>query len=121
MARALSNQVKIDQILPFLSTALTSSAPEYVIIRFNFSNCPSLIRFGRDRILKFRMAWFIGQWVSADEDSALLPIIWNALTHLLSDRSEGSDVAVRLSAATAIKQSVDVRMGFRICEETCTH
>lgn len=28
MARALSNQVKIDQILPFLSTALMSSAPE---------------------------------------------------------------------------------------------
>ncbi|KAI5451703.1 hypothetical protein NCC49_001352 [Naganishia albida] len=89
MARALSNQVKLDQILPFLSSALTSSVPE-------------------DRILKYRMAWFIGQWVSADEDSALLPIVWNGLTHLLSDRGEGSDIAVRLSAAQAIKQSVDL-------------
>lgn len=59
--------------------------------------------------MKYRIACFIGQWVSADEDSALLPIIWNALTHLLSDRGEGSDIAVRLAAATAIKQSVDVR------------
>lgn len=56
------------------------------------------------------MAWFIGQWVSADEDSALLPAIWNGLTHLLSYRGEGSDIAVRLSAALAIKQSVDVRI-----------
>lgn len=69
----------------------------------------SLARYARDRILKYRMAWFIGQWVSADEDSALLPIVWNGLTHLLSDRGEGSDIAVRLSAAQAIKQSVDVR------------
>ncbi|GHJ86997.1 hypothetical protein NliqN6_3399 [Naganishia liquefaciens] len=89
MARALANQVKLDQILPFLSTALTSNAPE-------------------DRIMKYRIACFIGLWVSADEDSALLPIIWNALTHLLGDRGEGSDIAVRLAAATAIKQSVDL-------------
>ncbi|KAJ9092442.1 hypothetical protein QFC21_006824 [Naganishia friedmannii] len=89
MSRALFSQVKIDQILPFLSTALSSDLPE-------------------DRILKYRMAWFIGQWVSADEDSALLPVIWNALTHLLSYRGEGSDIAVRLSAALAIKQSVDL-------------
>ena len=59
--------------------------------------------------MKYRIACFIGLWVSADEDSALLPIIWNALTHLLGDRGEGSDIAVRLAAATAIKQSVDVR------------
>lgn len=59
--------------------------------------------------MKYRIACFIGLWVSADEDSALLPIIWNALTHLLADRGEGSDIAVRLAAATAIKQSVDVR------------
>ncbi|WWC87587.1 uncharacterized protein L201_002477 [Kwoniella dendrophila CBS 6074] len=42
------------------------------------------------------------------EDTAKLPIVWQMLLHLLSERGESSDKAVQLSAAIAIKESVDL-------------
>ena len=63
----------------------------------------------RLRILKRRLAWLIGEWISAEEDSARLDIVWQILIHLLSERGESSDRAVNLAAATAIKEGVDVR------------
>jgi hypothetical protein len=60
------------------------------------------------RILKRRLAWLIGQWVTSDEESAKLDIVWQILTHLLADRSESTDRAVQLSAAVATKECVDV-------------
>ncbi|OCF78224.1 hypothetical protein I204_00161 [Kwoniella mangroviensis CBS 8886] len=60
------------------------------------------------RIAKRRVAWLIGEWVSADEDAAKLPIVWQMLLHLLSERSEATDKAVQLSATIAIKECVDL-------------
>lgn len=36
------------------------------------------------------------------------PVIWEILVHLLQDRSHGSDTVVRLTAATALRECVDV-------------
>ncbi|WVQ94582.1 hypothetical protein IAU59_001662 [Kwoniella sp. CBS 9459] len=55
-----------------------------------------------------RVAWLIGEWVSADEECAKLPVVWQMLLHLLSERGESSDKAVQLTAAIAIKESVDL-------------
>lgn len=67
-----------------------------------------LLTSTRLRILKRRLAWLIGQWVTSDEESAKLDIVWQILTHLLADRSESTDRAVQLSAAVATKECVDV-------------
>ena len=61
------------------------------------------------RILKRRLAWLIGEWVSSDEECAKIPLVWQILVHLLAERGESSDMAVRLTAAIAFKNCVDVR------------
>ncbi|KAE8540692.1 hypothetical protein D1P53_003056 [Cryptococcus gattii VGV] len=60
------------------------------------------------RITKRRVAWLIGEWMSGDEESAKLHIVWQLLLHLLSERGDASDRAVNLSAAVAIKECVDL-------------
>lgn len=62
----------------------------------------------RHRILKRRLAWLIGHWVAAEEECVKLPLVWQILVHLVAERGEASDMAVRLTAAVAIKESVDV-------------
>ncbi|WVQ83491.1 hypothetical protein IAT38_005632 [Cryptococcus sp. DSM 104549] len=60
------------------------------------------------RIVKRRVAWLVGEWVSADEECAKLGMVWQVLLHLLGERGESSDAAVRLSAAIAVKECVDL-------------
>ncbi|OWZ26235.1 hypothetical protein C361_07067 [Cryptococcus neoformans Tu259-1] len=60
------------------------------------------------RIVKRRVAWLIGEWMSGDEESAKLHIVWQLLLHLLSERGNASDRAVNLTAAVAIKECVDL-------------
>lgn len=60
------------------------------------------------RILKRRVAWLIGQWVYSDEECVKLPLVWQILLHLLSERGESTDMAVHLTAAVSIKECVDV-------------
>ncbi|ODN87082.1 hypothetical protein L198_07084 [Cryptococcus wingfieldii CBS 7118] len=60
------------------------------------------------RIVKRRVAWLIGEWVTADEDSAKLPVIWQMLMYLLSERGSSSDKAVNLTSAIAVKECVDL-------------
>ncbi len=63
----------------------------------------------RDRLLKRRIVWLIGQWVSAEEDCAQLPIIWQIMLHTMQEDGEATDIAVKLSAVVSIHQCVDVR------------
>ena len=72
----------------------------------------------RHRILKRRLAWLIGQWVSSDEDCAKLPFVWQILVHLLAERGEATDLAVNLSAAVAIKDCVDVSIPISVLRMT---
>ncbi|WVQ77454.1 hypothetical protein IAR50_007140 [Cryptococcus sp. DSM 104548] len=60
------------------------------------------------RIVKRRVAWLIGEWVTAEEDSAKLPVVWQMLMYLLSERSSSSDKAVNLTSAIAVKECVDL-------------
>ena len=65
-------------------------------------------------ILKRRIAWLIGQWVSSSMTSANNPTLWELLVHLLGDRSQGTDAVVRLTAVEALRQCVDVSAKFQI-------
>lgn len=60
--------------------------------------------------MKRRIAWLIGKWVSEDCASPANPLIWDVLVHLLKDRGPSTDTVVRLTAATALKDCMDVRI-----------
>lgn len=42
------------------------------------------------------------------------PNVWDILLHLLRDRGPGTDSVVRLTAATALRECVDVRFFLHI-------
>ncbi|KAI0320679.1 ARM repeat-containing protein [Amylostereum chailletii] len=58
-------------------------------------------------ILKRRIVWLIGRWLADDCASTQDVRIWQILVHLLTNRDQGTEV-VRLTAASALKQCVDV-------------
>ncbi|KII94850.1 hypothetical protein PLICRDRAFT_47858 [Plicaturopsis crispa FD-325 SS-3] len=62
-------------------------------------------------IIKRRIAWLIGKWVSDLGSSADNPLVWKVLLHLLQDRSQGTDAVVRLTAAAALGECVN-SLGF---------
>jgi hypothetical protein len=64
--------------------------------------------FDSHRILKRRLAWLIGEWVSSDEDCVKIPLVWQILVHLLGEEGESTDMAVRLTAARALRDCADV-------------
>ncbi|KAF9464415.1 armadillo-type protein [Collybia nuda] len=59
-------------------------------------------------IIKRRIAWLIGKWVSESCISPNNPRIWEILTHLLKNRGPGTDSVVRLTAAVALKECLDI-------------
>lgn len=94
---------EVSTLTLFSSTLVPGSARVY--------RCTSLYTDSADdshRILKRRLAWLIGEWVGSDEECAKLPLVWQILVHLLGERGESSDMAVRLTAALALKECVDV-------------
>lgn len=58
-------------------------------------------------IIKRRIAWLIGKWVSEQCSTPNNPRIWQILLHLLKDRNPGTDTVVRLTAANAIRECID--------------
>ncbi|OCH87913.1 ARM repeat-containing protein [Obba rivulosa] len=58
-------------------------------------------------IIKRRIAWLIGKWVSEQCSSPNNRNIWEVLVHLLQDRGPGTDAVVRLTAAVALRECVD--------------
>ncbi|GLB33947.1 putative ARM repeat-containing protein [Lyophyllum shimeji] len=60
-------------------------------------------------IIKRRIAWLIGKWVSDSCTSPNNSRIWEILVHLLKDRGPGTDYVVRLTAVVALKECIDVR------------
>ncbi|PCH41237.1 ARM repeat-containing protein [Wolfiporia cocos MD-104 SS10] len=58
-------------------------------------------------ILKRRIAWIVGKWISDMSYPANDARIWQVLLYLLQDRGPGSDEVVRLTAALAVKDCVD--------------
>ncbi|EGN93009.1 hypothetical protein SERLA73DRAFT_116383 [Serpula lacrymans var. lacrymans S7.3] len=59
-------------------------------------------------IVKRRIAWLIGKWIGDMCSPANDPNIWEVLVHLLRDRGPGSDAVVRLTAAGALRECVDI-------------
>lgn len=59
-------------------------------------------------IIKRRIAWLIGKWISSSCSSPNNPRLWEILAFLLQDRGPGTDAVVRLTAAIAIRECVDV-------------
>lgn len=58
-------------------------------------------------IIKRRIAWLIGKWISDMCSPANDPNVWEILIHLLRDRGPGTDSVVRLTAATALRECID--------------
>lgn len=58
-------------------------------------------------IIKRRIAWLIGKWISDMCSPANDPNVWEILIHLLRDRGLGTDSVVRLTAATALRECID--------------
>ncbi|KZT12770.1 ARM repeat-containing protein [Laetiporus sulphureus 93-53] len=58
-------------------------------------------------ILKRRIAWLVGKWVSVDCCPANNALIWQILLYLLQDRGPGTDEVVRLTAAMALRECLD--------------
>ncbi|KAL7414820.1 armadillo-type protein [Mrakia frigida] len=91
LARSLvENQtIPLDQFLAALAGEAKSSSPDH-------------------RVLKRRIAWLVGELVDAHEDLASGPLPWELLLGLVQDHGESSDVGVRLTACTALKQAMDL-------------
>ncbi|PFH52845.1 hypothetical protein AMATHDRAFT_1887 [Amanita thiersii Skay4041] len=58
-------------------------------------------------IIKRRIAWLLGKWMSDSCASVKDPKVWEILAHLLKDRGAGTDTVVRLTAATALRECID--------------
>ncbi|KAJ7765016.1 armadillo-type protein [Mycena maculata] len=58
-------------------------------------------------IIKRRIAWLLGKWVSDECTSPANDLLWKVLIHLLSDRQAGSDAVVRMTAAIALRECID--------------
>ncbi|KAM6495766.1 Armadillo-type fold [Amanita muscaria] len=58
-------------------------------------------------IIKRRIAWLLGKWVSESCYTSKDPQIWSILVHLLQDRGPGTDTVVRLTASIALRECVD--------------
>ncbi|KAF8917892.1 armadillo-type protein [Mucidula mucida] len=57
-------------------------------------------------IIKRRIAWLIGKW-SQIVLNPNMPVAWQIIMHLMSDRGPGTDTVVRLTAAMALRECVD--------------
>jgi hypothetical protein len=62
----------------------------------------------RYRIIKRRIAWLIGKWVSEQCASPQNPRVWEVLVHLLQEEGSGTDTVVHVTAAAALCDCVDV-------------
>jgi hypothetical protein len=106
-AHRLKNEIPFDQ---WLQHTLAVEAKEPTNPRY----CPIspadhfLKRFNSYPIIKRRIAWLIGKWVSEECTPPTNPLIWDVLAHLIKDRGPSTDTVVRLTAATAIKDCMDV-------------
>ncbi|KAF9782921.1 ARM repeat-containing protein [Thelephora terrestris] len=58
-------------------------------------------------IIKRRVAWFIGKWISDECAPANDGRIWEILVHLLQARQSSTDMAVRLTAASALRMCIN--------------
>jgi len=80
------------------------SQPEVCIL---YCQVDTLSHFLSYTIIKRRVAWLIGKWVSEECYLANHPRIWEVLARLISPEIE---TVVRLTAAAALRDCVDVRL-----------
>lgn len=105
-AHRLKKEIPFNQ---WLQHTLAVEAKEPTNPRYDFNHLSlPLANYYSYPIIKRRIAWLIAKWVSEDCASPDNPLIWDVLVHLLSDRSSSTDTVVRLTAATALKDCIDV-------------
>ncbi|CAG7848308.1 SubName: Full=Uncharacterized protein {ECO:0000313/EMBL:CCA73991.1} [Serendipita indica DSM 11827] len=59
------------------------------------------------RIIKRRIAWLFGRWYAERSLSQSREKVYEILVHLISAQGEGSDLAIRLTAATALENCIN--------------
>lgn len=112
--------IRLKDTIPFqqwLETSLITEAqetsPTYVCFLLPCDNYLFLDHLSRYPIVKRRIAWLLGKLVADECLFANNPKLWQILVHLLQDQGPGSDAVVRLTAAIAMRDCVDV--GCRQC------
>jgi len=84
--------------------------PEYV--HLNRSSAHQLICvLPRYTIIKRRLAWLIGKWISEECGTPNDPKLWDVLSFLLSHEA---DTVVRLTAAAALRECVGVSVTYLV-------
>lgn len=77
-------------------------------------------------MVKRRIAWVISKWYSDKDVPATGGVIWEILRYLIQDQGEASDLVVRITAAIALGDCVDVRClnllseGYNHSHDLCT-
>ncbi|XP_051785651.1 importin-11 [Erpetoichthys calabaricus] len=61
------------------------------------------IKHNRYKLIRRRVIWLIGQWISVKFKSELRPLLYEAILNLMQD----SDLVVRIETATTLKLAVD--------------
>ena len=64
----------------------------------------------RYSIIKRRVAWFVGKWTTEESAPVNNGRIWEILAHLLQDQRSSTEMAVRLTAASALRMCINVRI-----------
>src|SRR6266511_3685372 len=97
-ARSLKNVIDFEAALEttFVVEA-HETGPEYVRLSGSSSQQLICILFSYT-IIKRRIAWLIGKWISEECSTPNHPNLWDILTYLLS---HDADAVVRLTAAAA--------------------
>ncbi|KAG2154931.1 ARM repeat-containing protein [Suillus bovinus] len=97
----LSSQYKV-YVTPLLETTF-----KQIIAQPTVDSASVIQKEALYPIIKRRIAWLIGKWISDMCSPANDPNVWEILIHLLRDRGPGTDSVVRLTAATALRECVD--------------
>ncbi|KAG8972314.1 hypothetical protein FRC05_010156 [Tulasnella sp. 425] len=88
-AGRMKGTINLDEWLPILEAEARNTNPEY-------------------RLLKRRIAWLLGKWHHDDSRPLAVHVkVWEVLLAVLTDRSAGSDSAVRQAAVIALRDCVE--------------
>ncbi|KAG8940803.1 hypothetical protein FRC00_012795, partial [Tulasnella sp. 408] len=88
-AGRMKGTINLDEWLPILESEARNPNSEY-------------------RLLKRRIAWLLGKWHHDDSRPLAVHVkVWEVLLAVLTDRSAGSDSAVRLAAVIALRDCVE--------------
>ena len=95
---------------PVLHRGRSESRPKVGISKLSHSRVTHPFCHLRYSIIKRRVAWFVGKWTTEESAPVNNGRIWEILAHLLQDQRSSTEMAVRLTAASALRMCINVRI-----------